>query len=114
MSQKLTELVTVGCDFAGGDCAVLTVSGELDTSSSPVLGQALDEALAAGSATVVVDMRAVTFIDSSGLTTLIHAYKAVRARHGSLTVREPSRVVTKLLTLTGQLERFTVVDTGHE
>jgi anti-anti-sigma factor len=98
--------LSVACDFDGGD-ALLTVCGEIDTSSASALLQALDDAVAAGSRNVVVDMSAVTFIDSSGLTTLIHGYKATRRGQGWLSIREPSAVVTRLLTLTGQLERFT-------
>lgn len=61
---------------------------------------------AEGNSKVVVDLAGVNFIDSSGLSALIYAYKEARERDGSLSVRSPSAVVARLLDMTGQSERF--------
>jgi anti-sigma B factor antagonist len=91
----------------GADFVLLIVGGEIDFTTATVLSSALDDALAAGPNNVLVDMSGVTFIDSSGLTALIHGYKAATRAEGWLSIRDPSAVVTRLLALTGQLERFT-------
>ncbi|MFD7662011.1 STAS domain-containing protein [Streptomyces sp. NPDC059788] len=49
-----------------GSCAVLTVRGEIDYGTVPVLDEALD-ALPSGLGSVVLEMTGVTFMDSAGL-----------------------------------------------
>jgi anti-anti-sigma factor len=51
-------------------------------------------------------MAEVSFMDSSGLRVLIAGYKAAEQAGGALGVRNPSDVVTRLLEITGQLDRF--------
>jgi anti-sigma B factor antagonist len=53
----------------------VTLSGDLDLFSVPLAAEALEEALAAGSRDVVVDLVGVTFVDSKALGVLL------RARH---------------------------------
>ena len=59
----------------------LVLSGELDMAGAPELGAALARAQSDGHQ-VVVDLSSLTFIDSTGLRTLLEA-----ARRGSLTDR---------------------------
>lgn len=89
-----------------GDVGVVSAGGELDANSAGRLREACDEVLARGHSAVVVDLAGITFIDSSGLSVLIYAYKQAGERDGSLTVRSPSAAVTRLLEMTGQSERF--------
>ncbi|GCD33952.1 hypothetical protein OEIGOIKO_01676 [Streptomyces chrestomyceticus JCM 4735] len=49
-----------------GSCAVLTVRGEIDYGTVPVLDEAV-EALPSGLGSVVVEMTGVTFMDAAGL-----------------------------------------------
>lgn len=77
---------------------VLEVAGELDLAVTADLRSAADEALAAGDVTdVVVDLGGVTFIDSTGLGTLVEIRNA--ALEGGATMRvtavqaAPSRVI---------------------
>ena len=89
-----------------GDVSVVQVAGELDANSADRLRSAFDEVFAGGSPTVVADLAGVSFIDSSGLSVLIYAYKQAGERDGGLTVRSPSDTVKRLLDMTGQSERF--------
>lgn len=91
-----------------GDAAVVSASGELDANTEGRLRSAFDELLADGHSTLVVDLAGITFLDSSGLSVLIYAYKQAHQGGGSLTLRAPSATVTRLLELTGQTERFVV------
>jgi anti-anti-sigma factor len=59
-------------DTVGRDGSlVLVVQGELDIATSPLLDEALAQARATGAASIVVDLLAVTFIDSTALHVLI-------------------------------------------
>lgn len=98
---------TVATDDEAAGVAV-TVRGELDIATAPRLIDAFDDLAAGGTPAQVVDLRQVTFLDSSGLSALLLA-----ARHvpdgARLTLRRPSDTVLRVLTLTGMLATFDVV-----
>ena len=56
-----------------------TVSGEVDLATAPELRERLSAALDSGVTRVVVDLRAVTFMDSIGLAAIVHARSRLRA-----------------------------------
>lgn len=89
-----------------GDAGIVRAVGELDANSAQHLRAAFDELFAAGHPTVVADLEGVSFIDSSGLSVLIAAYKQASARDVKLSLRSPSAAVIRLLEMTGQTERF--------
>lgn len=85
---------------------VVRAVGELDASTAALLRAAVDDGFNDGASSVVLDLEGVSFIDSSGLSVLIHAYKEAKDRDGELTLRAPSAAVVRLLDMTGQTERF--------
>ena len=89
-----------------GDAGVVQAVGELDANSAERLRAALDEVFAGGHPAVVIDLEGISFIDSSGLSVLIAAYKQASERDARLSLRSPSAAVTRLLEMTGQTERF--------
>jgi anti-anti-sigma factor len=73
-----------------GTSAVLALSGELDVASSPMLEAELIRA--ADREFVIVDLRELEFIDSTGLGTLVRAYQqAQEAGRRFALVRGPAR-----------------------
>ena len=54
---------------------IVAVRGELDLSTAPELEGPLDEAIAAGDATVVVDLAECEFIDSTGIALIVRAWQ---------------------------------------
>jgi anti-sigma B factor antagonist len=66
-----------------GDCAVVRVAGEVDAFSAPGLRDVLSRP---GSDHVVVDLRSVAFLDSTGLGVLVGALKRLRRHGGSLKI----------------------------
>jgi anti-sigma B factor antagonist len=52
---------------------VITVSGELDIATAPALRDRLDAALETGTRRLVIDLSAITFLDSVALATIVHA-----------------------------------------
>jgi anti-anti-sigma factor len=83
-------------------CVVVVVRGEIDLACSPALQAVIDEALAA-SPHVVFDMADVTFLDSTGLRAMVLAAKQVDGT-GSITIRNPPRIVSRVLRLSGLTE----------
>ncbi len=80
---------------------VLIVEGELDISTSNLLDEALAWALSTDALSIVVDLHAVSFIDSTGLHVLIsHAQKS--PRRVRLTSGSPQ--AQRLFELSGALE----------
>ncbi|TWF82427.1 anti-anti-sigma factor [Pseudonocardia hierapolitana] len=67
-----------------GPVSVLTVSGEIDLVSGPLLRTALDEVIDAPDSSaltgVVLDLTAVTFLGSAGLAVLVDAHEHATQR----------------------------------
>ncbi|WP_051809068.1 STAS domain-containing protein [Streptomyces sp. NRRL S-378] len=85
---------------------VLTVTGELDMDSSPRLTEAVDP-LDLGR-TLTLDLSAVTFIDSCGLSTLLALRHRVRLLGGTLELNGLPDQALRLLDLTGTRPLFTL------
>ncbi|MET7683405.1 STAS domain-containing protein [Streptomyces sp. NPDC005423] len=79
---------------------VLTLAGEIDHHTCDRLTQAL-ELSGAARPRIVIDLRQVTFMDSSGLNVLILAYQGVTAADGWLRLAAPTDAVLRLLQLVG-------------
>lgn len=79
----------------------LKLSGELDMATANAVRETLSEALRRGDA-IVVDTVDVTFIDSTGLATLISA----RQRMGDRFTLVPGGPTRRLLELAGALGHF--------
>jgi anti-sigma B factor antagonist len=78
---------------------VVAADGEVDLATSPRLRVALLDAIEEHRR-VLVDLRAVTFMDSTGIVTLLEAAEAARRRRTELAV-DPSRTVRRVLELVG-------------
>ena len=64
--------------------AVIHVSGEVDMSTSPDLRKVLQTEVKAKTAKIIVDLDGVSYIDSSGLATLVECLQGVRKYNGEL------------------------------
>ena len=99
----------VRVDTAGGagEPAVLTLIGELDSLAAGQLAECLEkvDTQAPG---LVLDMHGVSFIDSSGLRTLIQARQMFPDDPGALALRKPQASTTRLLELTGLADYFSL------
>jgi anti-sigma B factor antagonist len=83
--------------------AVVRVIGELDAATSPRLRDELSDLIAAGIDRVVLDLRALAFVDSFGLGVIVSAKKRLSQVGNSLClVAEPGQTtVRRLLEITG-------------
>jgi anti-sigma B factor antagonist len=98
-----------------GDQAVLIgVSGELDLASSPGLEQELERRAASGTQLVIVDLRKLEFMDSTGLSVLVRGHQRATERGQQFAVVKGPQQVQRLLSLTGVADRLTLVDSPDE
>jgi anti-sigma B factor antagonist len=84
--------------------AVVRVDGRLTMVDALAFRSAVAEAVGEAATTVVVDLSACAFMDSSGLGAVIAGLKAARQAGGDLRIAAPSTQVLTVLQLTN-LER---------
>jgi anti-sigma B factor antagonist len=82
------------------------VAGELDVSTGPVLLARVRDA-AVDSACIVLDLAAVSFMDSRGMLTLLQAQRLLAAQDGELVLAAVSAPVRKVLEITKAWDLFT-------
>jgi anti-sigma B factor antagonist len=90
--------------------AVVTVAGEIDVYTSPLLQERLVEVLRDGISSIVLDLSAVTFLDSTGLGVLITGLKRCRSAEGDLSLVTAQPNVLKVLEITGLNDVFQIHD----
>ena len=101
----------VSVEFVGG-AVVLVVRGEVDTFSAAELHALLTAMVDSGHRTIVVDLAAVSFLDAAGLGVFARGAARLRAGSGTLTLRSPSQMVLRLLSLT-RLDEVVRVEGGE-
>ncbi|MEZ0448168.1 STAS domain-containing protein [Cellulomonas sp. ICMP 17802] len=94
-----------------GPRTVVTVEGEIDVSSADHLRDELARLLDRDRADLVIDLRGVTFMDSTGLGLLVGTLKKVRLAGGQLQLVIDSERLLKVFRITALLQVFTVHDT---
>ena len=97
-----------------GDAGVLIVSGEVDIFTAPQLKERLVEQFDAGVTRLVVDLTAVTFIDSTALGVLIGGVRRVNGAGGVMALVVDSRPVERVLGITGLDRVFSMYHTRAE
>jgi anti-anti-sigma factor len=85
---------------------IVAVEGELDLASVSAVRTALDELLAAGWRNIVLDLRELTFIDSTGLSLLLDAERSARRHDAAFAIVDGSPPVARLLELVGLTNHF--------
>lgn len=87
----------------------VALAGEVDMSVAGALRAALDRALAE-SASVIVDLRELAFMDSSGIHALAAADARAREFDKRLVIAHPTPSVLRILRLTGLDQILRIVD----
>jgi anti-sigma B factor antagonist len=90
------------------ELSVVDVAGEVDVFSAPELAEQLAQLFDAGRRTVVVDLTSVTFLDSTGLGTLVAARNRAEEAGGHLPIIGSAERVLKLFRITGLDEVFVI------
>ncbi|MFB7512023.1 STAS domain-containing protein [Streptomyces sp. NPDC056144] len=100
MSEREPNL-DVAVEIRDGRTAVLTVAGELDMETADLLHELLTEQVGKGRRRLVLDLSALSFMDSSGLNVLIQAVNKARESDGDLYLAAPTPAVRRILEITG-------------
>ena len=84
------------------DTVVVRITGELDHCSSQSIRRELDQLIAdPGVKKLVLDVKQMTFMDSSGIGVILGRYRTLRQRGGSVTMKNMNRQVEKVFLLSG-------------
>jgi anti-sigma B factor antagonist len=97
-----------------GRAAIIAVSGELDLASSPSLEAELDRVSGTQSELLVLDLRRLEFMDSTGLSVIVKSHQRLADEGRSLYLVRGPQQVQRLLDLTGVAERIQLADTPEE
>jgi anti-sigma B factor antagonist len=97
-----------------GRATVIAVSGELDLASSPALQEELDRVASSDSKLLIIDLRELDFMDSTGLSVLVRAHQRAEEHGRQLAMVKGPQQVQRLLSLTGVGDRLTLVDSPEE
>ena len=91
-----------------GGTRVVALAGEFDLASHEQVREALlAELRRPGADSLVADLAAVNFMDSSALSALVAVHRAATARSSRFTVHNPSVHVARVLEATGLLHLLT-------
>jgi anti-anti-sigma factor len=95
-----------------GSATVIALTGELDLASSAALEDVLEQA--SGAQNLILDLRELEFIDSTGLSVLVKAHQAAQEQGRQFGLVQGGAQVQRLLTLTGLAERLRVAEAPEE
>ena len=98
----------------GGRTITLALSGELDMISSPALEQALARLADYDADLVIVDLRGLEFMDSTGLHLLVQAQQVAHEAGRRFALIRGVDQVQRLFDLTGVAESLTIIDSPDE
>jgi anti-sigma B factor antagonist len=90
---------------------VLTISGELDLATAPVLRDRLAAAIDAGQHRLVIDLSAISFLDSVALATIVHAKQRLPEDGRLALAVDPSSYVMLVFQSGGLQHVLDLVDT---
>lgn len=97
-----------------GAATVVAVKGELDLASGPELESRLDKITGPQTRLVIVDLRNLDFMDSTGLSILVRAHQRLSEEGCEIGLVRGSQQVQRLLDLTGVADRLRLVDSPEE
>jgi anti-sigma B factor antagonist len=106
-NTHVDQLISLHAKDVGGSCLV-TVAGEVDMMTTPRLRSYLLEQLDRTESRLVIDLRQVGFLGSSGLAVLVEILEQADERGIGLRLVCDSREVVRPLTATGLTHLFDI------
>ena len=108
------KLFDVQISESGNGRVDAALSGEIDLSTVAELEARLKGSLDGGVPLLVLDLREVTFLDSSGLRLLLRLDERQKGIGGRMVLVQGGRRVARVFELTGAGERLEIVDDPSE
>jgi len=98
-----------------GDVRIVELSGKITIGSGDVkIRELIDEALAAGTKNIVLDLAGVSTIDSSGIGEMVACYTTVTKKGGHLKLLRLSPKINDILQVTQLITVFEVFEDEAE
>jgi anti-sigma B factor antagonist len=97
-----------------GSWTIVDVQGEVDMFTAPKLRERLVETVDQGKYKIIVNLQGVSFMDSTGLGTLVGGLKRVKEHDGILALVCSSRPVLRVLSITGLNNVFPIHETVEQ
>jgi anti-sigma B factor antagonist len=104
------DVITLSTSTDDDGTVTVTVVGEVDTFTAPVLRASLDTQLEQQPTALVIDLCGVQFLGSAGLAVLVETQKSARSRDVGLRLVANTRAVTRPLEVTGLIDLFTIAE----
>lgn len=101
-----------GCHISGSyrnDELLVTLAGEIDMACREQVLEFVRIEVDACPGMLVLDMRGVTFVDSTGLTLLVEAHRVVDLHGGTVVIRGANQQFRRLLQIT-RLDELVVIE----
>jgi anti-sigma B factor antagonist len=83
------------------DIVVVTLSGELDAYDAPAIRTSFHDVVETSPAAIVLDLTAVSFLDSTVLGTIVGLLRRVREAGGELRTVLPETTARRIFEITG-------------
>lgn len=83
-----------------GDVSIFKVHGDIDIDTSPDVKKLFDKAISGSGKKVLINLKDVNYVDSSGLATLVEVLKNLRTSGGQLKLSNLSIKVKGLFEIT--------------
>lgn len=88
-----------------GSTIIIQLSGELDHHTSEMVRYRIDRSYKEGeSLNIILDLRNVSFMDSSGIGLIMGRFQKVKSKNGSLLIVSDSKYVNRILDMSGLLK----------
>ena len=97
-----------------GDVAIVTVSGELDLALCIKLTPELNAALRSAARAVVIDLEAISLVDSSGIALLLNAFRRLDHAGRQLAIACPMGSPRRALELTALDRQLPMYETRRD
>lgn len=88
-------------DRSDPDAPVIRVTGDLAYASAESLRREIDQIVSTAPATLVLDFGGLQFVDSTGLSVIVHAWREGQQRDTRLRLRAVPRFLQAILDMTG-------------
>ncbi|MFZ0544100.1 MAG: STAS domain-containing protein [Candidatus Promineifilaceae bacterium] len=95
--------------YSNNNVQILAPSGRFDVTTAPSVRDWIEEAVTKEPPFLVVNLADVEFMDSTGLSTLVHGMKRSRERNGDLhlcNLQQPVRIIFELTRLAQWFEIY--------
>ena len=93
------------------DVDILDLKGEVDLHSSPQLREEFNTLISAGKQVIIINLKDVSYIDSSGLATFIEALQKMNQHGGKLFLTNLNQTVRGVFEIARLDGVFNIVDT---